>query len=152
MIIDELKNLERFHAEIPFLGEIVNILQSGNLGELNGAVSFGELKIVAIEINDHKCDDLEKLEYHRKFHDFHVSLNGEDMVAVPSAGAHGVVVSEYIEAEDYGFVNYEEVDVKAVPAGRFAFIPANLPHMALYKNHSVQRKVVIKIPVQKRVI
>lgn len=101
------------------------------------------LEVIPLEVMQ-PIELADKLEYHRKFWDLHVSIQGEDLYHFKPLEECQGEVSNYDAENDYGLYEDAPTHSFSLVPGEAVLIDTDLAHMALAGTGTVQ-KLVFKI-------
>ena len=147
VITGEIKGITKIDSKVEFIEDIMSFLGNEANFKTDGVFEIGKVKAIIMTIEkNHTKSELNKLEVHENYHDLHVTLEGKDNIAFLRKENFNWPDSNFNKEEDYGFIKSNSLKFKVVKPFEFCFIPAKVPHMALYARQSVKRKIVFKIP------
>jgi len=148
MITDRLENIYKYDSLFSGVGQFSKVLDLKSLMDIKEKETYGDIVLIPIS-SDSFSDTFDKsiLEAHISLMDIHITLEGTDVIAYADLDNESTVFKAYDKASDYLLANSEAIKTIEVPAGYFCIIPNNFAHMALYKGHTLVKKVVVKMPV-----
>lgn len=126
---------------VAFIGKLVNSIDFNN-ENIGKWVSFADGNGSRCIVLNSSNNSYEVMEYHKKYIDIHITLNGLDKMYI------GKEIFEdcrsYQDSDDYGLVKVKNKEVMLIPKDHFLKIETGIPHVNILDQNSV--KVVFKIP------
>jgi len=148
MITDRIENIGKYSLLFSGVSRLIKILESKQLSDINSKESIDGIDLIPIFSDSLSAIfDESVLEAHKILMDIHITLEGTDIIAYADLKNEATIFQEYDETNDYLLAKSGEIKTLTVPKGYFCIIPNTFAHMALYKNHSKVKKMVVKMPV-----
>ena len=147
MITDKLENIHKYKSLFSGIGEFIKVLDSKSLTNITEKESHDKITLIPIISDSVSVSfDTTLLEAHKTLMDIHITLEGKDVIAYADLDTETSIFKDYDEANDYLLANSNAIKTLDIPKGYFCIIPNSFAHMALYKGHSMVKKIVVKMP------
>lgn len=145
MIIGDLKNSFRYENLHPLFKEVFSVIKNTNWNEKEvGKIILDDEKLFII-VSEPECIAKEKqvLEYHKKYLDIHILLQGEETIGWKSLNDCNDEKQAYNEKDDYGLYNDAPDTFVTLQPNQFLIVYPEDAHAPIIGNRKI-RKLVVK--------
>ena len=147
MIYDKIENLESYKGMYPNLAKALAYLSNNDLSKLKLGKNevLREQIYLMVQKNKLKSDKPKEFEYHRRYADIHIVIEGEEQVTYGTG--EEVATKPYDEGNDFGLVNCSETYTFSLSVGNFLLFLPEEAHQAGKSTltSSEVKKYVVKV-------
>ncbi|EHI68937.1 YhcH/YjgK/YiaL family protein [Streptococcus ictaluri] len=147
MIYDDISYIHRYKGIHPDLDSAISYLESQDIKQLQeGRHRILDDKIVLfIQKNRLSKDSNETFEYHKRYADLHLLLEGSESIAYGQGACQ--YLGDFKDQEDIGFMSCDQSIALVLGAGQFAYFYPEEAHQPNGFNHAGEEVVKCLIKV-----